>query len=51
VSTRFRVGRFRPHHGFVFGAATSLFGLLCVPSGVGNHGLTTYARAALSLAR
>ncbi|HEX6316957.1 MAG TPA: hypothetical protein VFZ73_18925 [Gemmatimonadaceae bacterium] len=30
-NTRFRVGRYRPHHGFVFGTATSLFGLLCVP--------------------
>lgn len=47
VNTRFRVGRFRPHHGFVFGTATSLFGLLCVPAGVGNHGWTEYARAAL----
>lgn len=31
INTRFRLGKFRPHHGFVFGTATSLFGLLCVP--------------------
>jgi len=29
-NTRWRLGRFRPHHGFVFGTATSLFGLLCI---------------------
>src|SRR5688500_12680593 len=28
--TRWRLGRFRPHHGFVFGTATSLFALLCL---------------------
>ncbi len=28
INARFRWGRFRPHHGFVFGAATSLFALL-----------------------
>src|SRR4051812_6887659 len=27
--TRWGWGRFRPHHGFVFGTATSLFALLC----------------------
>ncbi len=25
IHTRFRVGRFRPHHGFIFGSASSLF--------------------------
>jgi hypothetical protein len=29
-NTRWKLGRFRPHHGFVFGTATSLFGLLCL---------------------
>lgn len=29
-NTRLRLGKFRPHHGFVFGTATSLFGLLCL---------------------
>jgi hypothetical protein len=28
VNARWRLGRFRPHHGFVFGAATSLLALL-----------------------
>jgi len=30
-NTRFRLGRFRPHHGLVFGAATSLFALVALP--------------------
>jgi hypothetical protein len=29
-NTRLRLGRFRPQHGFLFGTATSLFGLLCL---------------------
>jgi len=29
--TRFKIGRIRPHHGFLFGSATSLFALLCLP--------------------
>ena len=29
-NTRFKLGRFRPQHGFLFGTATSLFGLLCL---------------------
>ena len=29
-NTRWRLGRFRPHHGFVFGSAISLMGLFCV---------------------
>jgi len=29
-NTRWKIGRFRPHHGFLFGTATSLFGLLCL---------------------
>jgi hypothetical protein len=29
-NTRLRIGRFRPHHGFVFGSATSLIALLCM---------------------
>lgn len=27
--TRFRLGRFRPHHGFVFGSATAMIAWLC----------------------
>jgi hypothetical protein len=29
-NTHFKLGRFRPQHGFLFGTATSLFGLLCL---------------------
>jgi hypothetical protein len=29
-NTRLRLGRFRPHHGFVFGSATSLIALACL---------------------
>jgi hypothetical protein len=32
-NTRLRLGRFRPHHGFVFGSATSLIALAALPSG------------------
>lgn len=47
INTRFRVGRFRPHHGFVFGTATSLFGLLCVPEAAPGFSLAECVRAAL----
>src|ERR1700704_2034849 len=30
--TRLRLGRFRPHHGFVFGSATAILALLTVGS-------------------
>lgn len=30
-NTRFRLGRFRPHHGLLFGAATSLFAVISLP--------------------
>jgi hypothetical protein len=30
--TRWRLGRFRPHHGFVFGSATAMLALLTVPA-------------------
>lgn len=33
-NTRLRLGRFRPHHGFVFGSATSLIALACLGSPV-----------------
>ena len=46
-NTRFRLGRFRPHHGFVFGTATSLFGLLCVPEAAAGFNLGECLRAAL----
>jgi len=46
-NTRFRLGRFRPHHGFVFGTATSLFGLACVPPSPPGFDPVACARAAL----
>jgi hypothetical protein len=46
-NTRFRLGRFRPHHGFVFGTATSLFGLVCVPEAAAGFSLGESLRAAL----
>jgi hypothetical protein len=33
-NTRLRLGRFRPHHGFVFGSATSLIALAALPPGL-----------------
>jgi hypothetical protein len=47
INTRFRIGRFRPHHGFVFGTATSLFGLVCVPESAAGFDLGACLRAAL----
>lgn len=35
-NTRLRLGRFRPHHGFVFGSATSLIALAALPAGPTN---------------
>jgi hypothetical protein len=46
-NTRFRIGRFRPHHGFVFGTATSLFALLCVPESTPGFSLGACLRAGL----
>lgn len=50
-NTRFRLGKFRPHHGFVFGSAISLLAFLCAdplplqPDGLGllRAALTTGA--------
>jgi hypothetical protein len=47
LNTRFRAGRFRAHHGFVFGTATSMFGLLCVPESAPGLHLAGLVRAAL----
>ncbi len=47
INTRLRIGAFRPHHGFVFGTATSMFGLVCVPASAVGSGFADYARAAL----
>ncbi len=42
-NTRLRVGRFRPHHGLVFGTATSLFALISLPT-TGETPLSGIAR-------
>jgi hypothetical protein len=46
-NTRFRIGRFRPHHGFVFGTATSLFGLVCIPEATPGFSISDCLRAGL----
>ena len=47
VNTRLRMGRMRPHHGFVFGTATSLFGLLCVSRSAPGFDLGAFLQAAI----
>lgn len=44
-NTRFKLGRFRPHHGFVFGSAISLLALVCVDPPAANFSLLTLLRA------
>jgi hypothetical protein len=44
-NTRFRLGRFRPHHGFLFGTATSLFALAALEPSSPSHGLRDLLRA------
>lgn len=46
--TRLRLGRFRPHHGFVFGTATSLFALVALPYPM-TGGIGEAARSAFVL--
>ncbi len=46
-NTRLRIGRFRPQHGFVFGTATSLLTLACLPFPAAETGPWGWARAAL----
>jgi hypothetical protein len=48
-NTRLRLGRFRPHHGFVFGAATSLIALLCIGTPSANFSLLEFVRAGFIL--
>jgi len=36
INTRLRIGRFRPHHGFVFGSATACIAWLVLPSSGGS---------------
>ena len=49
LNTRLRIGRMRPHHGFVFGTATSLFALACVPPASAPSGLGECLRAGFVL--
>src|SRR5262245_24815956 len=44
INTRLRLGRFRPHHGFVFGTGASLLALVCLPP-VLHDGLADCVRA------
>lgn len=44
-NTRWRLGRFRPHHGFVFGSAISLLALLCVTEPTPGFSLFELSRA------
>lgn len=44
-NTRLRLGKFRPHHGFVLGTATSLIGLLCLAYPPRGFGLVEFLRA------
>ena len=48
-NTCVRVGRYRPHHGFVFGTAVSLFGLLCHDPGTNTVSFTGLLRAGFIL--
>ncbi len=47
LNTRLRLGRFRPHHGFVFGSATAMLGWLV--HGEPAHDLRDVARNAIIL--
>ena len=44
-NTRWRLGRFRPQHGFLFGTATSMFGLLCLSFPPGDFGAVELIRS------
>lgn len=44
-NTRLKIGRFRPHHGFVFGSATSLLALACFEPARGPFEVTGLLRA------
>jgi hypothetical protein len=44
------LGRFRPHHGFLFGTATSLFGLACLDFPVRVWGTVEFSRSAIVMA-
>jgi len=48
-NTRLRLGQFRPHHGFVFGTATSLFALLTLGPMPPSFDLLEFVRAGFIL--
>jgi hypothetical protein len=48
-NTRWRLGKFRPHHGFVFGTATSLFALLCLEPRSASLGIWELVRSGFLL--
>lgn len=48
MRTRIRIGRIRPHHGFMFGSASSLFALLCLDP-VRDPGVLAALRAGVVL--
>lgn len=49
MRTRLKLGRIRPHHGFLFGSASSLFALLALDPLAGPLALTEPVRAGLVL--
>ena len=49
MNTRLKLGRFRPHHGFVFGSAISLCALLCVGPASPDFSWYGLAQAGLSI--
>jgi len=48
INTRLRIGRFRPHHGFVFGSATACIAWLVLPA-LGNVGVAAASKAGFVL--
>lgn len=48
-NTRLRLGKFRPQHGFVFGAATSLIALLCLGAPPADFSPLEFIRAGFIL--
>jgi hypothetical protein len=48
-NTRLRLGKFRPHHGFVFGAATGLIALVCIAGPAEPFSVMELFRAAFIL--
>ena len=50
IGSAWRLGRFRPHHGFVFGSLMSLLGLLCYGNAPESFGIYAMLRMGLILA-